>query len=90
MLTANELEAKRKRLIHRSRYRGTKELDMFFGQFAEKHLSGFSEDELNEFEMILETSEPVLFDWISGRVEPPDGMYGPVMEKVLFFRLNKY
>jgi antitoxin CptB len=85
MIQANELDAKRKRLIYRSKYRGTKELDLFFGPFAEAHLDGFNSEELDEYERILETSEPVLFDWISGRAQPPSNMHGPVMEKVLSF-----
>ena len=29
-----------KRLAHRSRYRGFKEVDLHFGQFADRHLAG--------------------------------------------------
>lgn len=83
------MEQKLKRLTYRSKYRGTKELDMFFGPFAEKHLKNFTEQELDEYEKILETHEPVLFDWITGKQKPPEEFSGPVMKKILNYSIDQ-
>ncbi len=88
IIAPDDIETKRKLLIHRSKYRGTKELDIFFSAFAQTHLGGFSPEELDEYQRILETHEPVLFDWISGRSAPPEEMRGPVMEKILSFVIH--
>src|SRR5690606_23934808 len=41
-----DIETRRKRLLHRSRYTGMKETDILLGGFAAQHLPTFSEREL--------------------------------------------
>ena len=47
-------DPRRKRLLFRSWHRGTKEADLIMGSFAEAHLAGFSEAELDEFEKCID------------------------------------
>jgi antitoxin CptB len=66
------LEIRRKRLLFRSRHRGTLEADLLIGSFAERHLPHFSAAQLDRFEALLEVNNDVaLFDWITGRAAPP-------------------
>jgi len=65
------LENFRKRLIFRSWHRGTKEMDLLMGSFADQNVPGFSEDELRQYEDVLMNNDPDLYNWISGREEPP-------------------
>jgi antitoxin CptB len=81
------IEKKRKRLLYRSKNCGMRELDIFFGQFADKHLRGFSARELDEYERILEAGEPELYRWIAGQEEPPEDYRGKIMDKLLGFCL---
>ena len=46
-------EAKRKRLLFRSKHRGTKEMDILLGEYYEKKMYEFTLDDLIEFEVIL-------------------------------------
>jgi antitoxin CptB len=62
---------KRKRLIFRSWHRGTREMDLIMGSFAEAHVPQFDEAALLAYETLLETPDPDLYDWVSGRVEVP-------------------
>lgn len=78
-----DVEKKRKRLIYRSWHRGTREMDLLMGSFADKHIPGFSEDELSQYEEILGYSDPDLYNWISGREGCPSNVTGVVMEKLL-------
>ena len=64
-------ENRRKRLRFRSWHRGTKEMDLLMGSFADAHLSGFDRDQLDRFEALLDVPEPVVYDWILGRGQPP-------------------
>jgi len=74
---------RRKRLLFRSWHRGTREMDLLMGSFADQYLSGFAEDELVLYEQILSHNDPDLYDWISGRSPVPANLMNPVMEKLL-------
>lgn len=67
--TETTLDSRRKRLIFRSWHRGTKEMDLLMGSFADRHLPGFSEAQVDRYEALLELSDPDLYNWITG-VEP--------------------
>ncbi len=50
----------RKRLRYRSWHRGTKELDLLLGSFADRHLDTFDQGQLARLEILLEVPEPVI------------------------------
>ena len=62
---------KRKRLRYRSWHRGTKELDLLLGRFAEIHLDQFDDGDIALYEEILESDEHDIYGWISGRLAVP-------------------
>ncbi|MEM6780731.1 MAG: succinate dehydrogenase assembly factor 2 [Pseudomonadota bacterium] len=83
-MSENEkLENVKKRLIFRSWHRGTREMDLILGSFANTHVEGFTEEELALYDELLQNSDPDLYNWISGREELPDDKRDAVMEKVL-------
>lgn len=84
-----EIGTKRKRLIYRSWHRGTREMDLLMGSFADEYVPAFSADELTQYEDILGYSDPDLYNWISGREECPANLTGPVMDKLLQHRYTK-
>ncbi len=64
-------EIRRKRLLFRSWHRGTRESDLILGRFAEAHLAGFDEAQLDHYETLLDCTDADIFDWVSGRTAPP-------------------
>jgi len=60
-----------KRLAHRSRYRGFKEVDLHFGQFADRHLAGLSGDELDQYEALLDEADQDVWAWLTGARHVP-------------------
>lgn len=66
-----QIENQRKRLIFRSEHRGTKEMDLLLGSFAKKHVPGFTEQELQEYEEFLTNNDPDLYNWITEVEEAP-------------------
>ena len=64
------LENKRKQLLYKSTHRGTKENDILLGRFAEKTLQNMGPDELSLYEEFLNIQDQILFEWITGQVEP--------------------
>ena len=64
-------EIRRKRLLFRSWHRGTRESDLILGRFADAHLAGFDEAQLDRYEALLDCADADIFDWVSGRAAPP-------------------
>jgi len=60
-----------KRLIYRSSYTGTKELDLVLGAFARAHLGGLGEAQLDRYEALLGTENPDLYAWVFNREPAP-------------------
>jgi antitoxin CptB len=80
-------ENKRKRLIFRSGHRGTKEMDLILGSFAQEHVPGFSEGELAQYDELLCESDPDLYNWLTGKEAPPSNVLTPVLEQLLSYKL---
>ena len=86
---SDPLENRRKRLRFRSRHRGTKELDLIIGGFADRYLAGFEEAQLDRFERLLDIPEPLVYDWLFGRGAPPPELDHDVMRLLLAFEYPK-
>ncbi len=56
---------RRKRLLFRSWHRGTRELDLLLGGFAERYLSTLTTPQLEIYEQLLEFSDPDIYNWIT-------------------------
>ncbi len=65
------LEIRQKRLMHRSRYRGVKESDLLFGQFAANWLRLLNDAQLDRYEALLEVADQDVLAWVYGRAPVP-------------------
>ena len=61
----------RKQLLFRSWHRGTREMDLILGQFAERYLPGMDRERLDGYARLLEKSDPDIYLWLTGREAPP-------------------
>lgn len=78
-----DIEIVRKRLIYRSWHRGTREMDLLMGSFADKNVASFNRDELQVYAALLEQNDPDLYDWITGQKTPPANIMSDVFEKLM-------
>ena len=69
--TAN-LDPRRKRILFRAWHRGTREMDLLMGQYAENAIDRMTDDELTTFEALIEVPDRDLFAWITGKEETPE------------------
>lgn len=81
------IETKRKRLQFRSWHRGTKELDLIMGTFADRHLADLSEAELDLYDHILTYPDPDIYNWVTGLEQVPANFRNSVMERLLRHRV---
>lgn len=72
-MTGNDSDvAKRRRqLKFRSWHRGTREMDLLMGRFADNHIDRFGPEQLDLYARLLENSDPEIYDWITGKSPVP-------------------
>lgn len=75
-------ETQRRRLQFRSWHRGTREIDLLLGRFADAHLPAFRPEELAQYEALLLEPDPDLYNWITGAEPPPPAHDNSVMQKL--------
>lgn len=61
---SEDLDTRRRKAAWRANHRGTKELDLLIGGYANAHLATMSEDGLARFEVFLASEEPELQSWL--------------------------
>ena len=82
------LSERRKRLVYRSAYTGTKETDLLLGYFAAHHIEPLSEEQLNEYENLLKIEAPRQYKWVTGMEEAPKEYQGEVLDLIKNFKLS--
>lgn len=83
-------EPRLKKLKLRAWRRGFREADLILGPFADKHVDGFTPDELDWFEALLNQADQDVYAWILERMEPPAPFDGPMMSRLRAFRDEAY
>ena len=80
---SDPLNAERRKLYFRSNHRGIKEMDIIFTKFAETVLAELSDDELTDYQRILELPDDKLFSWATGRETVPSELRSPLLDRLL-------
>ncbi|MGA7490532.1 MAG: succinate dehydrogenase assembly factor 2 [Xanthobacteraceae bacterium] len=83
--SSDGLDQRRRKLLFRSWHRGMREMDLIMGRFADATLEHLAEDEIAEFEQLIEAPDPELLAWITGQAEVP-----PDYDTALFRRLRDF
>lgn len=79
-------EARLKRMAMRSWRRGTKEMDLVLGPWADAHLAGLDEERLTLYDLLLAENDQDLMAWILGQERPPVAIAGLLSEIAEFAR----
>ena len=61
-----DIEQIKKKIIYRSNYRGTKEMDKLLGAFTNRYLNELNEEGLNELIKLLEIDDNNLYNFYNG------------------------
>ena len=56
----------KKKIIYRSNYRGTKEMDKLLGAFTKKNINNLNFDELVDLEKLLNIDDTNLYNYYTG------------------------
>lgn len=77
---AETAEARLKRMGMRSWRRGTKEMDLILGPYADAHLAGMGEARLVLYDLLLDENDQDLLPMMLGQAVAPEGMADLVAE----------
>lgn len=83
--TSDDLSPRRRKILYHAWHRGTRELDLLLGRFADDAIGTLTDAELDEFEALLEVDDRELFSWILGKAPVPEAAPKAVFSKVLAF-----
>lgn len=84
-----DLAAQKRRARYRAWHRGTKELDLILGAYADAHLEGFDAARLEAFEALLASEEVPLQRVLMGQDAPPEGPLGELMTEIRHFQIER-
>ncbi|MBM3503271.1 MAG: succinate dehydrogenase assembly factor 2 [Alphaproteobacteria bacterium] len=81
------LDERRRRVRYRSWHRGTREMDLLLGGFADRHLATMSADDLEAFERLIALPDPDLYAIYRRLEAPPEAVEGPLLNLFLNFKI---
>jgi len=76
------MDGRIKRLQHKCKYMGMHENDVIFARFSDRYLIDLSEEEIGQFENLLDENDLDIFKWITGKLEVPSQFDNSVLEKL--------
>ena len=80
-----DISMRLRRLRYRAWHRGTKEMDLILGPYADAKLPAMPASELDRFEALLEEMDTDLFDWLMGNLPtPPDADHALLADLLAF------
>ena len=77
-----------KKLLYRSNHRGTKEMDLLIGGFANENLNKLNSDELKQFELLLNFTDKELSSWLVDNKKNIDLENFSISKKIKEFKLQ--
>src|SRR4051812_7802192 len=83
--SSDGLDDRRKRLLFRCWHRGTREMDLILGRFADAAIAELSDAELTDLERLIEVSDPDLYAALSS-----DVLLAPEFRTPLFERIKSF
>jgi antitoxin CptB len=80
------LDDRRKRLLFRCWHRGTREMDLILGRFADATIASLTDRELTEFEHLIDIPDPDLYAALTGDARLASQYAGSLFDRIKSFR----
>jgi len=80
------LDDRRKRLLFRCWHRGTREMDLILGRFADAEIASLTDDELAQLEHLIEVPDPDLYAAMSGNTALAGEYTSGLFDRIKSFR----
>lgn len=86
VLPGEGIEARRKRLRYRAWHRGTKEMDLVLGPYADAHIDSLAVPELDRLEALMDEEDTDLLKWVMGQEIPPAAIDTELLTRLIAYR----
>lgn len=86
MRTSAGLSDEKRRTLYRAWHRGTREMDMIFGPFANHKLEAMSAEEHQALDQLMSHEDTDLMKWFLGQQPVPTDVKTEMFERVQRFR----
>ena len=83
--SSDGLDDRRKRLLFRCWHRGTREMDLILGRFADAAIADLSDGDMAELERLIDVPDPDLYAALTG-----DKPLAPEYASALFDRIKAF
>jgi antitoxin CptB len=83
--TSADLDVRRRKALFRAWHRGTREMDLIMGRFADAEIGEMGDADLEAFERLIEVPDRDLFAWVTGSAEPASNYDTPVFRRLMAF-----
>jgi antitoxin CptB len=80
--SSDGLDDRRKRLLFRCWHRGTREMDLILGRFADAEIADLAEHDLAQLEIIIDVPDPDLYAALTGSAPPAPEYAGALFERI--------
>lgn len=84
-----DIGMRRRRLKYRAWHRGTKEMDLVLGPYADARADALGADELTRLETLMDEEDTDLLKWVMGQEPVPEGVDSPLLAEIVAFRTAK-
>ena len=84
-----DIEQIKKKIIYRSNYRGTKEMDKLLGSFVKNYIDKFTIEELKDLEKFLDLDDELIYDFYKGKSKNIDFTNKKILNTFINFKLDK-
>jgi len=84
-----DLDPRRRKALFRAWHRGTREMDLVLGGFADEHIGELDDADLAEFEGLLNVLDTELFQWVSGELPTPVTHDTPLFRRIVGHRRRR-
>lgn len=88
--SSHGLDDRRKRLLFRCWHRGTREMDLILGRFADAEIANLSDVEMTALEALMELPDPDLYNAFSGHAAIDPAHAGALFERIKAFQGSDY
>lgn len=87
-VSSADLDPRRRRLIFRAWHRGTREMDLLMGSFADSEIKTMSDEDLAVLEALCEVPDRDLFAWITTKSPTPANYDTEVFRRLMAFHTH--
>lgn len=82
------LDDRRRAAFYRAWHRGMREMDILYGKFADAELAKLSDEELGQFETLMDLPDRDVLMFITGEAETPTHYNTPLFRKLKAFHTH--